>query len=91
MAALDSLTLLQSLLERWDRETSAGLSPATVLNEIACLVEKETQEWSKIDPDPFDDRHPGRADPTCSLGHVLKAIFKNDNFMNKLIGTYLTG
>lgn len=26
----------------------------------------------------------GRADPKCSLGHVLKALFKNDNFMNKV-------
>lgn len=24
------------------------------------LIEKETEEYRKGDPDPFDDRHPGR-------------------------------
>lgn len=28
------------------------------------LIEKETEEYRKGDPDPFDDRHPGE---TCSL------------------------
>lgn len=27
---------------------------------ISELVEKETEEYHKADPDPFDDRHPGR-------------------------------
>lgn len=26
---------------------------------ISELVEKETEEYHKVDPDPFDDRHPG--------------------------------
>ena len=26
----------------------------------------------------------GRADPNCALGHLLKALFKNDNFMSKV-------
>lgn len=25
---------------------------------------------------------PGRADPECVLGHLLKILFKNDDFMN---------
>ena len=58
---------------------------------MAELVEQETEEWYKMDPDPFDDRHPGRADPNCALGHLLKTLFKNENFMNKLINTYLVG
>lgn len=37
--------------------------------------------YFKTDPDPFDDRHPGRADPNCTLGHVLKIILKNDDFI----------
>ncbi|KAF0021557.1 hypothetical protein F2P81_026190, partial [Scophthalmus maximus] len=49
---------------------------------ISELVEKETEEYHKADPDPFDDRHPGRADPECVLGHLLKILFKNDDFMN---------
>ena len=26
---------------------------------ISELIEKETEEYHKADPDPFDDRHPG--------------------------------
>lgn len=26
---------------------------------ISELVERETEEYHKADPDPFDDRHPG--------------------------------
>ena len=29
-------------------------------NRIAELVEKETEAWYKMDPDPFDDRHPSK-------------------------------
>ena len=67
-------------------------------------MEEETAAWFKMDPDPFDDRHPGsrffqslqfaiyifvmfflgRADPKCALGHLLKAVFKNEAFMNKV-------
>lgn len=28
-------------------------------SRISELVEKETEEYHKADPDPFDDRHPG--------------------------------
>ena len=31
----------------------------------------------------------GRADPDCALGHILKALFKNDDFMNKLVNSYI--
>lgn len=27
---------------------------------MADLVEKETEAYYKMDPDPFDDRHPGK-------------------------------
>lgn len=29
----------------------------------------------------FPPRPPGRADPECVLGHLLKILFKNDDFM----------
>ena len=51
---------------------------------MAELVERETEAYYKMDPDPFDDRHPGRADPTCALGHLLKAVLKNEDFMSKV-------
>lgn len=30
-----------------------------VLCRISELIERETAEYHKADPDPFDDRHPG--------------------------------
>lgn len=51
---------------------------------MAELVEKETEAYYKKDPDPLDDRHPGRVDPMCALGHLLKAIAKNEDFETKV-------
>lgn len=47
-------------------------------------MEQQTEAYFKTDPDPFDDRHPGRADPNCTLGHVLKMILKNDDFIRSV-------
>lgn len=41
------------------------------------------------DPDPFDDRHPSRVEPTCSLGHILKAFFKKETLVTDLFNHYL--
>ena len=41
-----------------------------------------------MDPDPFDERHPSRADPDCALGHILKVLFRKDSFMNKVTVTF---
>lgn len=48
------------------------------------LVEEETERYLKSDPDPFDDRHPGRADPTSGFGQLLKVILKNEDFLTKV-------
>ncbi|MEQ2217034.1 hypothetical protein XENOCAPTIV_001827 [Xenoophorus captivus] len=53
------------------------------------LIEQETEGYYKADPDPFDDRHPGRADPNCMLGQLLKMLFLNDDFTNALLDTYI--
>lgn len=75
----------------WDilRETvHHNLADLTDATELFCrmaeLLERETEEYYKMDPDPFDDRHPGRAVPTCALGHLMKTLFKNEDFMNKV-------
>ncbi|KAI0224040.1 DDB1- and CUL4-associated factor 1 [Lamellibrachia satsuma] len=91
MAAIDSATELSSLLEQWDEVSENGGDPKPLLRRIAELVEQDTEAWYKMDPDPFDYRHPGRADPTCTLGHLLKALFKNDSLMTKLVNEYLSG
>lgn len=54
------------------------------------LIEKETEAYYRTDPDPFDDRHPSRSRPTSALGVLLKNLFKNDNFMSKLLSSYIS-
>ena len=41
------------------------------------------------DPDPFDDRHPVTSKPDCALGQILRALFKKDTFVTKLVNHYL--
>ncbi|XP_056096436.1 DDB1- and CUL4-associated factor 1 isoform X5 [Rhinichthys klamathensis goyatoka] len=87
---VDSKAELSALLEQWEREQQAGSGELlNILTKISDLVERETEEYHKADPDPFDDRHPGRADPECMLGHLLKILFKNDDFMNALVNSYV--
>ncbi|XP_010874181.3 DDB1- and CUL4-associated factor 1 isoform X2 [Esox lucius] len=89
-ASVDSKAELTTLLEQWEREQQASTPDlVNILTKISELVERETEEYHKADPDPFDDRHPGRADPECVLGHLLKILFKNDDFMNALVNSYV--
>lgn len=89
MAALDSTSELSNLLDTWRKEDQDNISPVKTLQRIAELVERENEAYHKLDPDPFDDRHPGRADPDCALGHLLKTLFRNDEFMDKLVNSYI--
>lgn len=72
------------ILDEWDPEAD----PTELLTKIAEFVEKETEAYLKMDPDPFDDRHPSRAKPECGLGNLLKVIFKHEEFMSKLVSHY---
>ncbi|CAB1336118.1 unnamed protein product, partial [Coregonus sp. 'balchen'] len=82
--------LLEHWLEQWEGEQQASTPDlVNILTKISELVERETEEYHKADPDPFDDRHPGRADPECVLGHLLKILFKDDDFMNALVNSYV--
>uniref|UniRef100_A0A4W4ERN5 DDB1- and CUL4-associated factor 1 n=1 Tax=Electrophorus electricus TaxID=8005 RepID=A0A4W4ERN5_ELEEL len=88
--SVDSKAELTALLEQWEREQQGSTQDlVNILTKISELVERETEEYHKADPDPFDDRHPGRADPECMLGHLLKILFKNDDFMNALVNSYV--
>ncbi|XP_060095976.1 DDB1- and CUL4-associated factor 1 isoform X1 [Heteronotia binoei] len=86
---LDSKAELTALLEQWEKEHGSGQDMVPILTRMSELIEKETEEYRKGDPDPFDDRHPGRADPDCMLGHLLRILFKNDDFMNALVNAYV--
>lgn len=74
------------ILRRWEEEhNDPTYDPVPVLTRLAEIVEMEIESYMKMDPDPFDERHPSRADPNCNLGYVLKVIFKKDAFMNKVL------
>lgn len=89
MAAIDSSAELAQLIESWEKESANGTDPVPTLTKLAELVEKETEAYLKKDPDPFDDRHPSRAHPDCTLGHILKSLFKHEGFINKLLNNYV--
>lgn len=57
-----------------------------MIDRLAELLEVETENYLKMDPDPFDDRNPSR-NPNCSFGHMLKVIFKKEAFMSKVSAT----
>lgn len=86
---VDSKAELTALLEQWEKDHGSGQDMVPILTRMSELIEKETEEYRKRDPDPFDDRHPGRADPKCMLGHLLRTLFKNDDFMNALVNAYV--
>lgn len=52
---------------------------------MAEILERETEEYYKMDPDPFDDRHPAHTMPVCALGHLMRTLSKNDDFMNTVL------
>nr|XP_023011599.1 protein mahjong [Leptinotarsa decemlineata] len=81
---------ISSIIRKWEDEHSQpNYDPIPTLTRLAEIVEVETENYLKMDPDPFDERHPSRTDPQCILGQILKALFKKDNFTNKLINDYL--
>uniref|UniRef100_A0A146LRX2 DDB1-and CUL4-associated factor-like 1 n=1 Tax=Lygus hesperus TaxID=30085 RepID=A0A146LRX2_LYGHE len=79
-----------SLLRTWEEEsTQPSYDPIPLLTTLAEIVESEAEAFMKMDPDPFDERHPSRAYPSSTLGHTLKVLFRKEQFMTKLVNDYL--
>ncbi|XP_046626908.1 protein mahjong isoform X1 [Neodiprion virginianus] len=93
MATVESLaevTDVVQILRQWEEDhVSPTYDPIPTLQRLAEIIEIETENYLKMDPDPFDERHPSRTDPECNFGHILKVLFRKDNFMTKLINDYL--
>ncbi|XP_057334525.1 DDB1- and CUL4-associated factor 1 isoform X2 [Microplitis mediator] len=93
MATTESLAKemdVVQILRQWEEDhTSSSYDPIPTLKRLAEIIESETENYFKMDPDPFDERHPSRTDPDCNFGHILKVLFRKDNFMTKLINDYL--
>lgn len=86
----DVNTELTSILEEWSASRGTGQDPIPTLTRLCDIVEKETELYLKMDPDPFDDRHPARANPSSALGPLLKTVFRNDEFMDRLVNFYIS-
>ncbi|KJH52124.1 hypothetical protein DICVIV_01710 [Dictyocaulus viviparus] len=87
-----SIENLTAILKTWDGSHRAeGFDPIPTLTSIAEIIEKAVDEFLKLDPDPLDDRHPVRTHPQAEFGNLLKILFRNDDFMNKLVISYLLG
>ncbi|XP_063231311.1 protein mahjong isoform X2 [Bacillus rossius redtenbacheri] len=79
-----------AILRIWEEENQTpGYDPVPILTRLAEIIEAETENYMKMDPDPFDERHPSRTDPDCELGHILKVLFRKDSFVTKLVNDYL--
>lgn len=79
-----------TILRQWDEENAQpSYDPVPTLTTLAEIIESETEAYMKKDPDPFDERHPSRAYPNCSLGYTLKVLFRKELFMTKLVNDYL--
>lgn len=90
MEPLSVVADVMTVLRHWDEEHQVqSYDPVSTLTRLAEIIEAETENYMKMDPDPFDERHPSRADPDCALGHILKVLFRKDSFMNKLVNDYL--
>ncbi|XP_050590494.1 protein mahjong isoform X2 [Bombus affinis] len=88
--SLAEVTDVVQILRQWEEEhSSPTYDPVPTLRRLAEIIELETENYLKMDPDPFDERHPSRTDPECNFGHILKVLFRKDNFMTKLINDYL--
>uniref|UniRef100_A0A672Z914 DDB1- and CUL4-associated factor 1 n=1 Tax=Sphaeramia orbicularis TaxID=375764 RepID=A0A672Z914_9TELE len=88
--ANDARTELTTLIDQWEEVQQGSTEElVSILTKMSKLIERETREYHKADPDPFDDRHPGRADPDCMLGRLLTAIYGNDDLTNALLDTYI--
>ncbi|KAF5284193.1 hypothetical protein FQR65_LT00193 [Abscondita terminalis] len=88
--APNSLTEVTALIREWeDSENQPGYDPVPTLMKLAEKIELENENYLKMDPDPFDERHPSRIDPECKFGQILKALFRKDNFMTRLVNDYL--
>ncbi|KHJ79454.1 hypothetical protein OESDEN_20899 [Oesophagostomum dentatum] len=87
-----SIENLRAILKTWDEShRTEGFDPLPILTSTAEIIEQAVDEFLKLDPDPLDDRHPARTHPHAEFGNLLKVLFRNDDFMNKLVISYLLG
>ncbi|CAL2038891.1 unnamed protein product [Caenorhabditis brenneri] len=80
---------LKILAEFDENHQKPNFDPIPMLTQMSVMLETATEEFKKNYPDPLDDRHPHRTHRDSKLGNILKVIFKNDDFMTKLVVSYV--
>ena len=85
-----SSTDFANSLKYWEEQRSGnGFDPTETLSKLCDILEKEQDIYGKSDPDPFEDRHPYRVDPECTLGNILKNFFRKESLVEDLFNNYL--
>lgn len=81
---------ISNLIDHWeDIQNGSTEELVSTLTKMSEVIERETREFLMADPDPFDDRHPGLANPSCMLGRLLKSFFANEDLTTALLDTYI--
>lgn len=79
-------------VKKWEEQKAntslSAFDPTELLNDMADLLEKETDTYLSKDPDPFMDRHPSRIDPDCPFGQLLKAFFRKEALVEEVFNDY---
>lgn len=84
--SLSEVTDVVQILKQWEEEHGiTTYDPIPTLERLAEIIELEKENYYKMDPDPFDERHPSRAYPDCNFGHILKVLFRKDSFITKVL------
>uniref|UniRef100_A0A183CJT1 LisH domain-containing protein n=1 Tax=Globodera pallida TaxID=36090 RepID=A0A183CJT1_GLOPA len=79
----------QILLTWEDQNENSDWDVEPSLKRMAEILEEAINDYLQNNPDPMDERHPFKSQPTRPLGYLLKMITKEEDFLNKLIISYL--
>lgn len=75
---------IHEILRVWESSfNNTNFDPEIFVRRLAEVFQVESSKYMMKDPDPFDERHPSRTDPTCDWGKNLKILFKKENFMTR--------
>lgn len=89
MAFIEQTQELNKLLHEWRTIVRTGKPPNEILTNISDLLEGELTSYLLLDTDPFDDKRPAANDSTYTFGHLLKVLYEDEEFITKLLTSYL--
>uniref|UniRef100_A0A914HGI5 LisH domain-containing protein n=1 Tax=Globodera rostochiensis TaxID=31243 RepID=A0A914HGI5_GLORO len=75
----------QILLTWEDQNENSDWDVEPSLKRMAEILEEAINDYLQNNPDPMDERHPFKSQPTRPLGYLLKMITKEEDFLNKYL------